>query len=301
MLRGNGGQRVFAGKADRDVFYRLLAEGVERYGHKVCAFCLMNNHVHLAIKVEKVPLSKILQNVAFRYTRWFNRKTSRVGHLFQGRYKAVLVNINSQLLELVRYVHLNPVRAKLVKDLADWPWSGHQAYLGKEELAWLDTRFVLRLFGGDEAAARRRYERFVLDGMSEGRREDFHSGGEDPRVAGDPTGLSEFQEARRQERSKAPTLEEIIRTVCQEMGVPARDLEQAGQGRSVSDARAVVALLAATSGAGTLTQVGRTFDRDVATMSSAVRRLRGRASTSEELRNKILAVGKKLKIERLQA
>ena len=88
-----------------------------------------------------------MQHLGFRYTRWFNRRHTSVGHLFQGRYKALLVDADSYLLDLVRYIHLNPVRAGLVKGPERYPWSGHRAYLGKVRLDWLETRWVLSQFG----------------------------------------------------------------------------------------------------------------------------------------------------------
>jgi putative transposase len=301
MLRGNGGQRVFHGRAYHESFYRLLAEGVGRFGHKIIAFCLMNNHVHLAVRVDQVPLSRILQNLAFRYTRWFNRKTDRSGHLFQGRYKAVLVTGDSQLLQLVRYIHLNPVRAKLVKDPKDWTWSGHRTYLGREDLTWLDARWVLRFFDRDDAAARRRYERFVLDGLSEGRREEFHVGGDDPRIVGDVPATAEFQKARGARAKRPPDLDRILAVVCTAMKVPEGALNHPGRGRRLSDARAVAALLAVSSGAATLTSVGSRFERDVSSMSSAVRRLTERMKASPSLRETIAAMGAELDIATLQA
>lgn len=92
----------------------------------------MKNHVHLAIRVREIPLYKIIQNLSFRYTRYINKKKSQIGHLFQGRYKAILIDVDSYLLELVRYLHLNPVRAKLVTNPADYNWSGHNSYIGKK-------------------------------------------------------------------------------------------------------------------------------------------------------------------------
>jgi putative transposase len=94
----------------------------------------MNTHVHLAIQVGGVPLSRILQNLSFRYTRWVNGRRKRSGHLFQGRYKAVLVDADSYLDALVRYIHLNPVRAGMVKEPEEYRWSGHRAYLGLEKI-----------------------------------------------------------------------------------------------------------------------------------------------------------------------
>ena len=106
ILRGNGGQDIFFARQDRTRFYLLLQEGVERFGHRIHAFCCMTNHVHLAIQVAEIPLAKIMQNVSFRYTRHINNREKRIGHLFQGRYKALLIDADSYLLELVRYIHL---------------------------------------------------------------------------------------------------------------------------------------------------------------------------------------------------
>jgi len=113
MMRGNVGSDLFFSNADYCRFLLLLQEGIERYGHRVHAFCLMTNHVHLLIQVGDTPLSRIIQNLGFRYTRYINSKRKEVGHLFQGRYKAILVDEDSYLLELARYIHLNPVRAGL--------------------------------------------------------------------------------------------------------------------------------------------------------------------------------------------
>jgi REP element-mobilizing transposase RayT len=110
MLRGNGGMDVFGSDDDRCRFLLLLQEGSIRFGFRLHAFCLMGNHIHLTIQVSDVPLSKIMQNLSFRYTRWFNAKNQRFGHLFQGRYKAILIDDSAYLLTLIRYIHLNPVR-----------------------------------------------------------------------------------------------------------------------------------------------------------------------------------------------
>ncbi len=139
ILRGNGGQTIFSDNKDRYHLYSLVEKGTERFGHRIPAFCLMGNHVHLAIQMSEVPLSRIIQNLSFRYTRWVNWRLGRSGHLFQGRYKAVLVDEDIYLKELTRYIHLNPVRVGIVKDPKDYPWSGHRAYLGLEAIPWLTT------------------------------------------------------------------------------------------------------------------------------------------------------------------
>ena len=113
----------------------------------------MTNHVHLIVQVDQVPLSRLMHNLASRYSHRMNWRRTRSGHLFQGRFKAVLADGESYLLELVRYVHLNPVRAKLVARPEAYPWSGHRAYLGREPLAWLTTDWILGQFGTGPAQA----------------------------------------------------------------------------------------------------------------------------------------------------
>ncbi|MEA3348840.1 MAG: transposase [Pseudomonadota bacterium] len=165
MLRGNGGQDIFLSDSDRTRFFLLIQEGVHRFGNRIHTFCFMDNHIHLAIQVADIPLSKIIQNISLRYTRWINDKCRKTGHLFQGRYKALLVDQDSYLLELVRYIHLNPIRAGLVKHPKNYKWSGHNCYLGEEKLTWLTTGWVLGQFGEDITTARHGFARFVNEGI----------------------------------------------------------------------------------------------------------------------------------------
>lgn len=139
ILRGNDGQRIFFLEEDKSKLCLLIQQGVERFGHKIEAFCFMSNHIHLAVRVANISISQIMQHLAFRYTRYINRKYNRIGHLFQGRFKSVLVDDENYLKELVRYIHLNPVRAKLVIAPLQYFWNSHRAYLELDELSWLNV------------------------------------------------------------------------------------------------------------------------------------------------------------------
>jgi putative transposase len=150
----------------------FLQEGVEQYGHRILAFCFMSNHIHLAIQLGNVSISKIVQNLAFRYTRFFNWRHKTIGHLFQGRFKSVLVDSVSYLRELIRYIHLNPVRAKLVDNPTDYRWSSHRAYLMLEEYSWLSKEALLLRFGESLSEAITALNNFVLAGI--GIEEEFH-------------------------------------------------------------------------------------------------------------------------------
>jgi hypothetical protein len=136
----------------------------------------MRNHIHLLLETKEVPLSKIMQGILQSYTQFYNRKYSAVGHLFQGRYKAILCDKDSYLLELVRYIHLNPVRSREVEDPADYYWSSHRAYLGRDSSAVVDSDFVLSHFSNLKRRARKLYERFILDRLKDELNEEFKKG-----------------------------------------------------------------------------------------------------------------------------
>jgi len=166
MLRGNARQSIFLNDNDRQHFCGLLIEATERFGCLIYAYCLMGNHVHMAIQTGEVPLARVMHRISFRYTQWFNHSNDRVGHVFQGRYKSVLVETDEQFLELIRYIHLNPVRAEMVHVPGDFPWSSHRAYLGLDCPNWLRHQVVLERFGREPESARRNFSDFVQWGLT---------------------------------------------------------------------------------------------------------------------------------------
>ena len=273
MLRGNGGQAIFIDDDDRRRFGALVAEGVERFGHRIHAYCLMPNHVHVAMQVGEIPVSRIIQNLAFRYTRAFNRRMRRVGHLFQGRFRSLLVDGNAYLLELVRYIHLNPVRAGLVRDPAAWVWSGHRAYLGRDRTEWLDSGLVLATFDErDVRRARRRYAGFVREGLGETYRDEMHRGETDARVLGDEAFVRGVLGASRGSRP-APRLDAIIAGVCAFWGTNEAELRAPGRRHGAARARAAIGWLATETRAAALSEIAVHFGRDIATISRQVGRL----------------------------
>lgn len=284
MLRGNGGQDIFLSDEDYCRLLLLLQEGTTRFRYRVHAFCFMTNHLHLLLQVSDIPLSRGMQNLSFRYTQWYNRRNNRRGHLFQGRFKALLVDGESYLLELVRYVHLNPVRCGMVRDPREYPWSSHRAYLGEDELPWLTTDWVLGQFAEEGLEAQRRFADFTLDGLDEGHRNDFHRGESDSRVLGDDRFLERVADETILPRAIRPKLEDIVSLVCKENGIVQDHLSTAGQQRMFSESRAMIAWLARSTGGATLTEVGQTFNRDVGTVSSALRRLEQRALQDDVLK-----------------
>jgi len=165
-LRGNEKQLIFLDDMDRRKFLEVLSSAVERFNWLCHAYCLMGNHYHLIVETPDGNISRGMRHINSIYTLIFNRKHKRVGHLFQGRYKSILVEKESYLLSLGRYVVLNPVRKGLVKRPEDWKWSSFRANIGAEKKpSFLTVDWVLSQFGDNKTEAIKRYEKFVLDGI----------------------------------------------------------------------------------------------------------------------------------------
>lgn len=240
---------------DYDRLKRLdwLRRTVEAHGWRLHAFVLMNNHEHLFVETPEANLSAGMQLLNGSYTSYFNRRHGRVGHLFQGRYKGHLIDEEGYYLEVSRYIHLNPVRARMARRPEEWPWSSYPGYQrARRALAWVTCDAVLGEFACDRPAARRAYGRFVAAGIAERPKSPF------ARAAGGLLVGSDAFAARignlladrphdpelpelRQLRAR-PSLDQIIAIVCEHLGCE-RSVWQPG--RRVDDAgRAVVAYLA---------------------------------------------------------
>ena len=166
--RGNARADIYVDDADREAFLGVVGKVVARYNWLCHAYCLMDNHYHLIIETPDGNLSQGMRQLNGIYTQRFNRRHNRVGHVLQGRFKAVIVEKESHLLELCRYVVLNPVRAGMAASPQKWRWSSYRASVGtaKKE-PYLTTEWVLGQFGQTRAEARARYRQFVYDGMGE--------------------------------------------------------------------------------------------------------------------------------------
>jgi len=165
--RGDGREDIYLNNADREAFVHLLGDVCERFGWLCHAYCLMDNHYHLLIETPEANLSRGMRQLNGVYTQRFNRSHGRCGHVFQGRYKAIVVQKEAYLLELCRYVALNPVRAGMVNDVADWPWSSFAATAGlAKPQTWLAVDAVLNWFGNQREQSIKRYVNFVRDEMT---------------------------------------------------------------------------------------------------------------------------------------
>ena len=199
--RGDRLEKIYDDDEDRLIYLDILGKVVTDYNWLCHSYCLMDNHYHLIIETLDSNLSKGMRQLNGVYTQASNRRHKRSGHLFQGRYKAILVDKDQYLLELARYVVLNPLRAKgMVRNIEEWPWSSYLALIGKVKVnEWLMTDWVLSQFGRDKQRARENYQRFVLAGV--GQKLEIWSGLKGHIYLGDENIVSTMQNKLKNEKS----------------------------------------------------------------------------------------------------
>lgn len=164
--RGDRRENIYQEDGDRELWLEIFSQVCSRFNWRCHAWCLMDNHYHIVIETIEGNLSQGMRQLNGVYTQNSNRKHGRVGHVFQGRYKAILIEKEAYLLELSRYVALNPVRAGMVNNIEDWEWSSYSAMIGKELLPeWLETDWLLSQFGSSKKEAIIAYKNFVREGI----------------------------------------------------------------------------------------------------------------------------------------
>lgn len=229
--RGNERRNIFVDDEDRRCFLDRLGREIEQQGWLCHAYCLMSNHYHLLLETPQPNLARGMRRLNGSYTQAFNRRHKRVGHLFQGRYKGILVDRDSYLLELSRYIVLNPVRARMVADPAQHEWSSYRATAGMHPPPpWLHTKDLLGYFGSRAEHAAGQYAQFVQQGL--------HSASPWTQLRGQVwLGNAEFRERmekqlgegesreipRAQQRPTQPTQEEVLGIVAAHFGIAASD------------------------------------------------------------------------------
>ena len=256
--RGDGREDIYLSDADRQLWLEVLGQVCERFNWVCHAWCQMTNHYHILIETPEENLAQGMRQLNGVYTQRFNRAHSRVGHVFQGRYKAILVERDSYLLELARYVVLNPLRARMVERLEDWKWSSFSASCGQDAAPkWLQTDWILGQFGPERINAIAAYVRFV------------HEGARLPSVWTELRGQiylgsEAFVKNMQAQIEKRPTLEEIPRAQRRALTRPLNEFAERYP-RNEAMARAYL------SGQHTLAEIARHFGVHYATVSRAVR------------------------------
>lgn len=197
IIRGIERRKIFRSDYDRTNFVGRLAELIPETTTECFAWAILENHVHLLLRTGSVPVSVFMSRLLTGYAGWFNKKYRRHGQLFQNRYKSILCQEDPYLKELVRYIHLNPLRAGLAPDIGElgtYPWCGHGVLLNKSEQTWQNIDYVLGLFSDQTREARKRYREFVEKGVFLGKRPDLVGGGL-LRSSGGWSGLRDFRKA----------------------------------------------------------------------------------------------------------
>jgi len=267
MARGIEGTNIFRTDGDRSDFLDRLAAQCEADALKVYAWALIPNHFHLLVQTGNRPLYASMRKILTGYVVRFNRRHHRQGHLFQNRYKSIVCEEDPYLLELTCYIHLNPLRAGIVRtirELERFPWSGHSAIMGTVKRKWQDTGEILRYFGKGRKAVSR-YAAFVEEGISQGQREDLVGGGllrsvggwsevvsmrkrgqgiaSDERILGSDKFVERvIAETERQEREtlrlrrRVPELSALLKEVAYREGLDEEELKKVRRGRKVSAA-----------------------------------------------------------------
>jgi REP element-mobilizing transposase RayT len=279
------------------------------------AWSLMPNHFHLLLRTEKIPISTLMRRLLTGYAIWYNQSHRRHGHLFQNRFKSILCQQDTYLLELVRYIHLNPLRAGLVRsmdELDNYPYSGHSTLMSKQKKSWQETEEILRHFGSRPASARRSYRIFVEQGIERGRRQDLSGGGlirsaggweglkqkraegtyqrSDERILGDSDFVTNvFAQSQEQIkkrdmlRAAGMDLNKIALRVSQLMNIHTEDVWVEGRQQHIVNARSLLCYWAVRELGVTMTDLARRFGISTPAISKSV--VRGRKiATSEGFR-----------------
>ena len=302
IIRGIERKTIFKDNADRTNFINRLDLNISETETCCFSWVLMTNHVHLLLKTGLTPIATVMRRLLTGYAVSYNRRHRRHGQLFQNRYKSFLCEEDVYLKELVRYIHLNPLRAKIVKDLKalkQYQWCGHSVLMGNVEAGFQDTAYVLRLFGQTTRVARRGYESFVSKGIEQGGRPDLVGGGLlrsvggwaalkgfrdiGVRIKGDERLLGSSDFVERVLKQADEQLEEKYRLQMSVISLPAliekvahyfkidpENLKSASKERPVTEARRVLCYIAVRKLGYKCTDVSKTIGISAVTVSKAV-------------------------------
>ncbi len=304
MVRGNDRADIFPDDEDKRKFLQKLEELIVDSGSQVFAWTLMSNHAHILFKSGKKGISTVMRRLLTWYAIYFNRRHNRTGHLFENRYKSILCEEDQYLLELVRYIHLNPVRAGIIRtldELDQYSWGGHSVLVGSIEMDWMDTRYVLAHFDNTLSAARKKYRFFIADGLHLGHRPELTGGGlvrskggwsqvmalrrrgeqesSDERILGHSEFVEsilreaeerEIRQLRIKRAGKAIT--DIIEEECLHRSISPKELQSGSRRRNVSEARAVIAFRSIEEQGITTAEIARSLGVATSTISRAIAR-----------------------------
>ncbi len=297
VLRGVDQEDIFRDGADRAQFYFYLEEALERFDFRLNVFCLMTTHVHLVLRQGLETVGKVIHRLAFRYARRFNDRWGRRGHLFGDRFKGILVQEDNHLMELVRYVHLNPVRAGMVPRPEAYPWSSYRHYMGLETLPWVTSDPMLGYFGDGLGTARRRMHAFVLAGIGEEPAPELEKGCcEEYPILGDDAFVASAVAAAQvnSDEQRTFSLQAVLDAVSTDYGVTLSELASRRRSKILNEARSVLAFMVHRQRKVSLGELGRTLNRHYSTMSVTASRAAERARRDSTFSRRLTALGRKV-------
>lgn len=265
-------------------FCSLLNEGVNRFDYRIHGFCFMTNHIHLALQIGNITLSKVMQNLSFRFAQYINRKNDRSGHLFQGRYKAILVDTENYLLDLIKYIHFNPVRAFIVAQPDQYKWSSHLNYLGEKTLSWITCDWVLGIFSDVREIAISKYIKFMGTDVNLELCKKFQMGNHKKySLIAEDSFLKKLELAQIEKIIPFLKFNDIVRLVCAFYTVDESLLHNVSRCHLNAKIRAVIGWLTQHFKIDTLTSVAAYFNRDVSGMIRTINRMINHIETKNEL------------------
>ncbi len=269
-LRGNHREPIFDRPDDRTRLDVIVTKVMERFEGRLHGYCWMTNHLHLIVQVAHEPLSRIMHRIASRYAREFQRQRATTGHLFERRYHSRLVSTDQYLLQLLRYVHYNPVRAGLASSPDGYQWSSHGAYMLRAGGAAVTTGLALNALHVDPRRQQRAYRDWMAIAPTDMALEPAvdGKGGAGDAAESDRVNTTPVPEST----APRPTLQDLITDVCRQRGISPDALRSPSKRRELSHARLEVALRASHEGICTLSAVAHALNRSVAAISSAVQR-----------------------------
>ncbi len=302
MNRGRRGDLIFKDKGDYYAFIDLLKDCIEMWNIRVVAYCLMGTHYHILLQTPDANLSRCMRHINGVYTQYFNRAHGLDGHLFRGRYKSILVDSDAYLLELLRYIHRNPVEAGMVDRLESYLWSSHKGYLSRsEKWNWLHKDYVLKIFSDKTNEALKRYRAFVDKEIPEEINRILGSK-KWPSVIGKESFINWVKETffiqkRNAEvpesKSLAPDSEKIRVAVCRSYDINEEDLVSSRRGVTNEPRNAAIYLMRHLVGS-KLEEIGREFGiNSYSSVSTVIGRTKQKAATDREFRKRI----EKLKLD----
>ncbi len=310
MVRGIEKRDIFLDDEDKALFVERLSKLLVSTGTECLAWALMSNHFHLLLRPQSTKLSTFMRRLLTGYAVVFNLRHHRSGHLFHNRYKSIVCEEDSYLLELVRYIHLNPLRVGLAESidvLDSYKWSGHAVIMGNGEFAGQNEEEVLQMFDSKKGRARKQYRTFVDDGIKQGKRDELVGGGlrrslklsgseeyeaYDGRILGSGSFVEQLQQVT-ETTDIAPgrvSLEEIIRTIASMFSIEPASLRQGGKRKELSDARGALCYVAVIKMGISGASVARMLNISRAGVSLAARRGEEIYKRSHELQTVVVSL-----------